>query len=78
LEWRFDPRCTDGRLEIANRYDLRIIIFCQEGYTSSLAAASLQDLGLLNATDIDGGYKAWKDANLPVEVNPAWSSIEKH
>jgi rhodanese-related sulfurtransferase len=67
LEWRFDPRC-DSRLSIADRYDLRVIIFCQEGYTSSLAAASLQDLGLLNATDIVGGFKAWKEAGLPTEL----------
>jgi len=67
LEWRFDPRC-DSRLTIVDRYDLRVIIFCQEGYTSSLAAFSLQQLGLLNATDIIGGYQAWKDAGLPVDV----------
>jgi rhodanese-related sulfurtransferase len=68
LEWRFDPRYLEGRLDIATRYDLRIIIFCQEGYTSSLAAASLQDIGLLNATDVVGGIKAWKEAGLPVEL----------
>lgn len=67
LEWRFDPRC-DSRLKIADRYDLRIIIFCQEGYTSSLAAYSLQEIGLLNATDIIGGYSAWKEAGLPVDI----------
>lgn len=67
LEWRFDPRC-EARLAIADRYDLRVIVFCQEGYTSSLAAQALQQLGLLNATDIIGGYKAWKDAGLPVKV----------
>ncbi|KAI0314046.1 Rhodanese-like domain-containing protein, partial [Amylostereum chailletii] len=72
LEWRFDPRCLDGRLEIANRYDLRVIVICQEGYTSSLAAASLQDVGLLNATDVEGGFKAWKEAGLPVEVRSRW------
>jgi rhodanese-related sulfurtransferase len=44
LEWRFDPTC-DARLPIAD-YDLQIIVVCQEGYTSSLAAASLQDLGI--------------------------------
>ena len=75
LEWRFDPRCTDGRLEIAARYDLRVIIICQEGYTSSLAAAALQDLGLLNATDVVGGYKAWKEAGLPVEIAPVWVAV---
>lgn len=64
LEWRFDPR-SESRLSVADRFDLRIILFCQEGYASSLAAASLHDLGLLNATDIIGGYEAWKDAGLP-------------
>jgi rhodanese-related sulfurtransferase len=63
LEWRFDPRC-DARLPLANRYDLRVIIFCSEGYTSSLAAKALQELGLWNATDIIGGYKAWKKEGL--------------
>ena len=68
LEWRFDPRYSEGRLDIATRYDLRIIIFCQEGYTSSLAAASLQDVGLLNATDVVGGFQGWKDMGLPIEL----------
>ncbi|KAF8963286.1 rhodanese domain-containing protein [Flammula alnicola] len=68
LEWRFDPRCA-SRLAIADRYDLRIIIFCQEGYTSSLAAYSLQQIGLLNATDIIGGYEAWKSAGLPIDLD---------
>ena len=67
LEWRFDPRCAH-RLPIADRYDLRVIVFCQEGYTSSLAAAALHDLGMLNATDMIGGYAAWKDARLPDEI----------
>lgn len=67
LEWRFDPRC-DSRLNIADCYDLRIIVFCDEGYTSSLAALSLQQIGLLNATDIVGGYQAWKEAGLPVDI----------
>jgi rhodanese-related sulfurtransferase len=68
LEWRFDPRYLEGRLDIATRFDLRIIIFCQEGYTSSLAAASLQDVGLLNATDVVGGFEAWKEEGLPIEL----------
>ncbi|KAF8153552.1 rhodanese domain-containing protein [Pholiota molesta] len=68
LEWRFDPRCA-SRLAIADRYDLRIIIFCQEGYTSSLAAYSLHQIGLLNATDIIGGYEAWKNAGLPIDLD---------
>jgi rhodanese-related sulfurtransferase len=65
LEWRFDPRC-DARLPEATGYDLRVIVMCSEGYTSSLAAASLQDLGLRNATDLDGGFVAWQRAGLPV------------
>ena len=64
LEWRLDPR-SDARLGFADRYDLEVIITCQEGYTSSLAAAALQDLGLHRATDLDGGFAAWKAAGLP-------------
>ncbi|GAB2954356.1 hypothetical protein GCM10027280_48430 [Micromonospora polyrhachis] len=64
LEWRFDPRCA-ARLPIADRYDLPVVVFCQEGYTSSLAAAALQDLGLYLATDIVGGFVAWRAAGLP-------------
>ncbi|MDQ1496015.1 MAG: hypothetical protein QOG69_2498 [Actinomycetota bacterium] len=64
LEWRFDPR-SDHRLPIAD-YDLRAIVFCSEGYTSSLAAASLLDLGVWRATDLDGGFQAWAAAGLPV------------
>ena len=64
LEWRLDPR-SDARLGFADRYDLEVIITCQEGYTSSLAAACLQDLGLSRATDLDGGFAAWRAAGLP-------------
>jgi rhodanese-related sulfurtransferase len=64
LEWRFDPRCP-ARLPIADRYDLPVVVFCQEGYTSSLAAAALHDLGLHEATDIIGGFAAWAAAGLP-------------
>ena len=64
LEWRFDP-ASAARLPVAS-YELQPIIFCSEGYTSSLAAAALQDLGLLLATDLDGGFVAWRAAGLPV------------
>jgi rhodanese-related sulfurtransferase len=64
LEWRLDPR-SDARLGFATRYDLEVIITCQEGYTSSLAAASLHDLGLTRATDLIGGFAAWQAAGLP-------------
>jgi rhodanese-related sulfurtransferase len=67
LEWRFDPR-SDTRLPIADRYDLRIILFCQEGYTSSLAAGVLHEIGLLNSTDIVGGFAAWRQAGLPLKI----------
>jgi rhodanese-related sulfurtransferase len=59
LEWRFDPAC-DARLPIAD-YDLQVILICQEGYASSLAAATLQDIGILKATDVIGGQDAWRD-----------------
>lgn len=63
LEWRFDPR-SDARLPCAG-YDRQVVVLCSEGYTSSLAAASLQDLGLHRATDVIGGYRAWEAAGLP-------------
>ncbi|MEV3926991.1 rhodanese-like domain-containing protein [Actinomadura coerulea] len=64
LEWRFDP-ASGARLPQATGHDLRVIVFCSEGYTSSLAAASLHDLGLTRATDLVGGFKAWRAAGLP-------------
>jgi rhodanese-related sulfurtransferase len=64
LEWRFDP-ASSARLPLAG-YDLHVIVFCSEGYTSSLAAAALQDLGLHRATDLAGGFRAWQASGLPV------------
>ncbi len=64
LEWRLDP-ASAARLPQAG-YGLRVIIMCSEGYTSSLAAAALQDLGIRGATDLDGGFRAWAAAGLPV------------
>ncbi len=60
LEWRFDP-ASDARLPIAD-YELQVIVLCQEGYTSSLAAASLQDLGISRASDVIRGWAAWRQA----------------
>ncbi|HEY0237288.1 MAG TPA: rhodanese-like domain-containing protein, partial [Friedmanniella sp.] len=60
LEWRFDP-LSDAALPIAD-YDLQVVVLCQEGFTSSLAAAALQDLGLHRATDVVGGWAAWRAA----------------
>ena len=71
LEWRFDP-ASAARLPQAS-YDLHVIIFCSESYTSSLAAAALQDLGVRRATDLEGGFLAWQAAGLPV-VSAAHSS----
>ncbi|KAJ7187801.1 hypothetical protein C8R46DRAFT_1340745 [Mycena filopes] len=68
LEWRLDPR-SEERLLIVDRYDLRVIVFCEDGVASSTAAVALLDLGLLNATDIVGGYRAWQKAGLPVDVD---------
>jgi rhodanese-related sulfurtransferase len=64
LEWRLDPSC-EARLPIANSYDRQIVLLCQEGYASSLAAAALVEIGLRNATDVIGGYCAWREAGLP-------------
>jgi rhodanese-related sulfurtransferase len=65
LEWRLDP-ASDARIPEAVDHDVMWVVVCSEGYSSSLAAASLQDLGLHNATDLAGGYQAWKAAGLPV------------
>ena len=59
-----DP-ASSARLPIATTYDLRPIVLCSEGYTSSLAAAALQELGLWRATDVIGGFRAWREAGLP-------------
>ena len=64
LEWRLDP-CSEARLPWVTGYDHRIIVFCVDGYTSSLAAAALQDLGLHQATDMIGGFRAWTAEGLP-------------
>jgi rhodanese-related sulfurtransferase len=65
LEWRLDPAC-DAPLPFAS-YDLHVVVVCNEGYSSSLAASTLQDLGVHRATDLAGGFRAWKAAGLPVE-----------
>ena len=65
LEWRLDPTSA-ARIPQAVDHDVTWVVVCSEGYASSLAAASLQDLGLRNATDLDGGFVAWKAAGLPI------------
>ena len=72
LEWRFDP-ASSARLPVATDHDLQVIVFCSEGYTSSLAAIALQDLGLCRATDMIGGFQAWRAMGLQI-VRPSNAS----
>jgi rhodanese-related sulfurtransferase len=65
LEWRLDPQGSHRAPE-ATGHDLRVVVICNEGYASSLAAASLRQLGLHRATDLVGGFQAWRAAGLPV------------
>jgi rhodanese-related sulfurtransferase len=65
LEWRFDPT-SSSRLAVATDHDIQVMVFCSEGYTSSLAAIALQDLGLFRATDMIGGFQAWRAMGLPI------------
>ncbi|MET9764961.1 rhodanese-like domain-containing protein [Streptomyces sp. NPDC006372] len=65
LEWRLDPQGSH-RLPEATSHDLRIVVICNEGYASSLAVQSLRGLGLHRATDLVGGFQAWRGAGLPV------------
>lgn len=65
LEWRLDPLGSHRAAE-ATSHDLRVVVICNEGYASSLAAASLKTLGLHRATDLVGGFQAWKAEGLPV------------
>ncbi|MET8810377.1 rhodanese-like domain-containing protein [Streptomyces sp. NPDC004549] len=67
LEWRLDPQGSH-RLPEATGHDVHVLVLCNEGYASSLAAASLHQLGLHRATDVVGGFQAWRAAGLPVET----------
>jgi len=68
LEWRCDPT-SDARLPEATGDDVEWVILCSEGYTSSLAAAALLDLGLHRATDVIGGYQALKSTGALAQLN---------
>ncbi len=68
LEWRLDPESADRTPEITS-HDQTIILVCDEGYASSLAAATLHDLGLHRATDLIGGVQAWIADGLPTVAN---------
>jgi rhodanese-related sulfurtransferase len=65
LEWRLDPT-SRWRIPQAADHEAKVMVICAEGYSSSLAAASLQELGLVNATDVIGGFEAWAAEGLPV------------
>jgi rhodanese-related sulfurtransferase len=75
LEWRLDPYGSH-RLPEATSHDLRVVVICNEGYASSLAAASLQQLGLHRATDLIDGFQAWRAAGLPVTAATATATAE--
>ncbi len=59
LEWRLDPTSPD-RIAEADGPDRRVIVFCNDGYASTLAAVSLHAVGLRRATDLEGGYRLWR------------------
>lgn len=70
LEWRLDPTCP-YRIPEAVDHDIEVIVVCSQGYSSSLAAASLRALGLWRATDLAGGFEGYVAAGLPVGTGPA-------
>lgn len=69
LEWRVDPASGASHPAIGSLATW-LVLFCQEGYSSSLAVASLLDLGATNVSDIIGGFEAWRAADLPVRPPP--------
>lgn len=69
LEWRCDPSC-DAHDDRVGGLERHVIVMCAEGYQSSLAAATLQQLGFARATDVIGGFQAWRAAGLPVSQAP--------
>jgi len=76
LEWRCDPASQWRHPSISSR-DLQLILICQQGFQSSLAAATLQRLGHVYATDMDGGFEAWAAAGLPVDyASPSGAADE--
>ncbi|MET7641860.1 rhodanese-like domain-containing protein [Streptomyces sp. NPDC005438] len=69
LEWRLDP-LGSHRVAQAVDHEVAVVVLCNEGYASSLAALSLRRLGLRYATDLVGGFQAWRAAGLPVTAGP--------
>ncbi|GAA2711850.1 hypothetical protein GCM10010315_14440 [Streptomyces luteosporeus] len=76
LEWRLDPACAH-RSARATHHALPVVVFCDEGYASSLAAVSLRRLGLRHATDLVGGFQAWRAAGLPVDTLPVDAATQE-
>jgi rhodanese-related sulfurtransferase len=77
LEWRVDPSADPGyRNSYVTGLEQRLVVVCAHGFSSSLAAARLQELGFARATDVVGGFTAWSDAGLPVQAAPAAEAEE--
>lgn len=70
LEWRLDPNGAHRLPEVTD-HARQVLVLCQQGYASSLAAASLAQLGYERAADVIGGFDAWRDAGLPVALRSA-------
>jgi rhodanese-related sulfurtransferase len=68
LEWRCDPACEWSDPEAVRDLSRQLIVVCNEGYQSSLAAATLKRFGFERATDLIGGFQAWRDAGFPVQA----------
>jgi rhodanese-related sulfurtransferase len=66
LEWRFDPESGATHPQITG-VGQSLILICNQGYSSSIAVASLLDLGATDVTDVVGGFEAWRAAGLPVD-----------
>jgi rhodanese-related sulfurtransferase len=77
LEWRLDPS-SPWSIDQIERPDQRVIVVCDEGYASTLAAVTLRRLGLSAATDLDGGFQAWAAADLPVDRPASWLESSSH
>jgi rhodanese-related sulfurtransferase len=70
LEWRLDPTSPDCIPEVTDAA-VMVVVVCRQGYSSSLAAASLRSIGLSQVTDLAGGVEAWEAAGLPLTAGPA-------
>ena len=69
VEWRLDPQ-SPHRMQGGPDYEDLVVVMCNEGYSSSLMARNLRELGFQRATDLDGGFRAWAAAGLPVDGKP--------